>query len=173
MAVFHVCEILVGKEFAQHGRAGRSAGFPVAAVPDEPPVPFGLETVTYVVHDLALDEVRKFPAGLSVFTGRKFPPVFGFQGVNGERADDRVLLHGACIRVEGESQVERYVPAFFVRIHVRTAAHIRYPVAPAHEIVLVVAFLFILAEKGGVRSRPLEPVSGTFCKTRHSGYFRN
>ena len=170
-AVFHIREILVREQLEQHSRHIRHAGLAVGTVPELPAAPLRLESGAYVIHNLALYQLGVFPCGHPVAAVRIFAGILFQQGVYGKGAHNGVAQSGAGVGVEGEGEVHGYMFSFLLRVDPGSSCQMLYPRSPAHEIVPVVGFLFVEVPDFFVETRPLQPVAGSLCESRHSGAY--
>ena len=110
--------------------------------------PKGVVVSPEVMHYLALDHVGVFPAGHPALSARQLLASLRPQGVDGKSSYNRVVRGDSGIRMEAEGEVHGYAETFLLRrVHSGTAAYPLDPVSSRHIVVLIIVFLFVLAEQ--------------------------
>ena len=64
-SVAHVCKVLMGKQFEQHGRYAGYTGLIVGLVPFASACPLGFVEGTHVTHDVGLNQVCQVVAQIA------------------------------------------------------------------------------------------------------------
>ena len=100
--IFHVCKILMRKQFQNHGRHGRSPGLAVRPVGQHPSAPRRIILRAQIRNDLGLDVIGHDAAEDAVLSIRQFPAALADEGVDGQSAYDRIIWSNSGISVEGQ-----------------------------------------------------------------------